>query len=79
MIWEEINSAHKKKYDRHVVFCEDKQERAFIIRLIMEHFPRKSRASVEAAVDGCCSLVPSPRPRDWFFECLRGQFPEQGV
>lgn len=71
MTWQSINDTFKQKYDRHVVFCEDPNERTYIIGLVREHLPEFSRATVAAAVDSCCQQIPAPRPRDWFFDCLK--------
>jgi hypothetical protein len=76
MGWQAVHDEHKKKYDGYIVVCEDRYEREYIIKLILKQFPQLDRSSVEGAVDTCGRLVPSPRPRDKYVECLRLHLPQ---
>jgi hypothetical protein len=73
MSWNDVDDKHKKRFDRIFVSCEENYEKNFIIDSIVEEFPWYTRARVEAAVGHCCRIIPAPRPRKAFWECVANQ------
>jgi hypothetical protein len=76
MTWDDIARDHQHTYHRDVIYFEDPAERSYLFRIVREHFPTLSRASVERAFKACCAIIPEPRPSDWFFDCLKSELPE---
>jgi hypothetical protein len=73
MSWINVDNKHKKKYDRNFVSCEETYERAYIKQIIKEEFSSLSDSTIDAAISSCCASVPAPRPRQAFWNCLRGK------
>ena len=73
MSWNNVDEKHKRRFDRDSVSCEEKNERDYIIRIIVEEFPQFKSERVENAVDHCCRIIHTPRPRRLFLNCLAAQ------
>ena len=71
MSWNNVDDKHKKKYDRNFIACDERYEREYIINTILEEFSFMKRESVERAVDHCCRIIPAPRPRKRFLDCVK--------
>lgn len=80
MGWKELDDRLKKAGDANYVSCEDNHELRYIRRSIKQEFPDLEPLSIVEAVYFCCQVIPAPRPRAEFIDCLRRRLsPEQNI
>ena len=50
-----------------------------IYQLISPEFPGMDRRTINNALLECCAIIPPPRPREFFIDCLRRKLQSKNI
>lgn len=67
--WSEYDNRKKKWQDRFFFSCEESWEVDYLVKQIRKH-KSSSEQQIRNAISSCCKIVPAPRPRKAFVECV---------
>ncbi len=71
MSWTQIERSHYEKYKRDFVLCREKEERSFLVEVILSTFPFIGREEVEKTFDHFCHNSVHPVERDLFLARIK--------
>ena len=71
--WSDYDNRKKVYVDRFFFSCEEDWEVDYLVRKIKKVLPLKSDEDIRNAIISCCKMVPAPRPRQRFVECVMGR------
>lgn len=67
--WSQYDNRKKKWEDRFFFSCEESWEVDYLVNKIKKYKPF-TELQIRNAIAACCKIVPAPRPRKTFVECV---------
>lgn len=68
--WEDYDKKKKKGVDARYFSCSEQWEIDYLTEKIVIVFPKQMPDRIRRAISSCCEIVPAPRLRRKFVECV---------